>query len=80
MFILSIRFAGTIVGIEDVDSIRWPDSEWRRFKVKIISCNQILLLSLSLVYHLHLYFRCNGTQHLTQLHDLKGWLHGTLNQ
>ncbi|XP_034690136.1 auxin response factor 2A-like isoform X1 [Vitis riparia] len=28
------RCAGTIVGIEDVDAIRWPNSEWRRFKVQ----------------------------------------------
>ncbi|GLU07457.1 hypothetical protein SLE2022_244150 [Rubroshorea leprosula] len=28
------RVIGTIVGIEDVDSIRWPNSEWRCLKVK----------------------------------------------
>ncbi|KDP28078.1 hypothetical protein JCGZ_13849 [Jatropha curcas] len=28
------RFEGTIVGNEDVDHIRWPNSEWRSLKVK----------------------------------------------
>ncbi|KAH8489244.1 hypothetical protein H0E87_024764 [Populus deltoides] len=28
------RFEGTVVGTEDVDHIRWPNSEWRILKVK----------------------------------------------
>ncbi|XP_061366518.1 auxin response factor 2A-like [Gastrolobium bilobum] len=28
------RYAGTIIGVEDIDSIRWPGSEWRRLKVQ----------------------------------------------
>ncbi|KAL3617631.1 Auxin response factor 2A [Castilleja foliolosa] len=28
------RFAGTIVGIEDADSKRWPESKWRCLKVR----------------------------------------------
>ncbi|XP_020211912.1 auxin response factor 2 isoform X2 [Cajanus cajan] len=28
------RYAGTIVGREDIDSIRWPGSEWRCLKVQ----------------------------------------------
>ncbi|CAK9175891.1 unnamed protein product [Ilex paraguariensis] len=28
------RFAGTVVGIEDIDRIRWPGSEWRSLKVQ----------------------------------------------
>ncbi|XP_022895629.1 auxin response factor 1 [Olea europaea var. sylvestris] len=28
------RFSGTIVGLEDNDSSRWPDSEWRSLKVQ----------------------------------------------
>ncbi|CAK7348233.1 unnamed protein product [Dovyalis caffra] len=28
------RFEGTVVGTEDVDCIRWPNSEWRILKVK----------------------------------------------
>ncbi|KAK6940907.1 B3 DNA binding domain, partial [Dillenia turbinata] len=28
------RFAGTVVGIEDVDPIRWPGSQWRRLEVQ----------------------------------------------
>ncbi|KAA8543166.1 hypothetical protein F0562_021339 [Nyssa sinensis] len=30
----SSRFAGTVVGIENIDCIRWPGSEWRCLKVK----------------------------------------------
>ncbi|KAM7495923.1 hypothetical protein LguiA_020337 [Lonicera macranthoides] len=28
------RFTGIVVGSEDIDRIRWPDSEWRRLKVQ----------------------------------------------
>ncbi|XP_041022563.1 auxin response factor 23-like isoform X12 [Juglans microcarpa x Juglans regia] len=28
------RFSGTVVGVEDIDCIRWPGSEWRCLKVK----------------------------------------------
>ncbi|XP_028762300.1 auxin response factor 2-like [Neltuma alba] len=28
------RYAGTIIGIDDIDGMRWPGSEWRCLKVK----------------------------------------------
>ncbi|XP_059625358.1 auxin response factor 23-like, partial [Cornus florida] len=28
------RFAGTVVGVDDIDCIRWPGSEWRCLKVR----------------------------------------------
>lgn len=30
---VSTRPTGTVVGIEDIDCIRWPGSEWRCLKV-----------------------------------------------
>lgn len=34
---LSIRSPGTIIGVENVDCIRWPGSEWRCLKVTSFS-------------------------------------------
>ena len=33
------RLTGIVVGSEDIDRIRWPDSEWRRLKVTSPSLN-----------------------------------------
>ena len=33
LFVWVTGHAGTIIGNEDIDSIRWPGSAWRRLKV-----------------------------------------------
>ncbi|XP_019414721.1 PREDICTED: auxin response factor 2-like [Lupinus angustifolius] len=40
---LEQRCTGTIVGIEDVDPKKWPDSKWRSLKVKWDETSNILL-------------------------------------
>ncbi|XP_048336269.2 auxin response factor 23 isoform X1 [Ziziphus jujuba] len=42
------RSAGTIVGIEDRDCMRWPNSEWRRLKVQWDAATDAALLPESL--------------------------------
>jgi len=27
---------GTITGIDDLDAVRWPNSQWRSVKVKVV--------------------------------------------
>lgn len=33
ILLLSCRYMGTITGISDLDSVRWPNSHWRSVKV-----------------------------------------------
>jgi len=41
MVTFSFRYMGTITGISDLDSERWPNSHWR--SVKVNSLKQLLI-------------------------------------